>query len=89
MQKDLLQEAIYKKPEMIIVLLENGINKNAQIKDSKGKDITILDFLIKKLRWFTDNEDVNKYIDSQNDNEVDSWKEKVSGGVASRCLSAA
>ncbi len=61
MQKDLLQEAIYKKPEMIIVLLENGINKNAQIKDSKGKDITILDFLIKKLRWFTDNEDVNKY----------------------------
>lgn len=35
-QKDFLKEAIYKNPEMIVVLLENGIDKDAKIKDTIG-----------------------------------------------------
>jgi len=80
-QKDFLKEAIYKNPRMIVVLLENGIDKDAEIKYSIGNKISILDFLIKKQRWFKDDKDVMKYINNLKDQKVN-WVAAVKNGKA-------
>lgn len=87
-QKDFLKEAIYKNPRMIVVLLENGIDKDAEIKYSIGNKISILDFLIKQERWFEDNKDVMKYIDNLKGQKVN-WVAAVKNDRVSATIGGA
>lgn len=86
-QKDFLKEAIYKNPEMIVVLLENGIDKGAKIKYSIGNEISILSYLIKikKQRWFKDNKDVMEYINDLKGQKVN-WVAAVKNSEVSATI---
>lgn len=86
-QKDFLKEAICKNPEMIVVLLENGIDKDAKIKYSIGNEISILSYLIKikKQRWFKDNKDVMEYINDLKGQKVN-WVAAVKNSEVSATI---